>query len=280
MSWQAHPDAILMALALVALYVAGARWAGARCSPPARVTRAQAALYLSGVAVLYAGAGTPIHAIAERYLFSVHMVQHMMFALIAAPLLLLGTPGWMLRPLLKNRVVYRVAFVLTRPLPAFLLFNGVILVTHLPAVMDLALRNHSLHFVAHLFLVATALLMWMPVLSPVPELPRIGPFGQLVYLFVQSLLPAVIASFLAFSDRVVYEYYADAPMRYWGIGVHADQQIAAVIMKLGGAAIIWGVMAYVFFRWFGQEKPDSRVDAEVRWPEVEAELERMGLTKR
>jgi putative membrane protein len=194
-------------------------------------------------------------------------------------LLLLGTPGWMLQPLLRNRAVFRAVFVLTRPLAAFLLFNGVILVTHLPAVVDLTLRHHPVHFVAHLCLVATALLMWMPVLSPVAELPRIGPFAQLVYLFVQSLLPAVIASFLAFSDRVVYQFYADAPLRYWGLDAHVDQQIAAVIMKLGGSAVLWGVMAYVFFRWFSQDQPDRRPERDVGWPEVEAELERMGLTK-
>src|SRR5207244_334621 len=102
----------------------------------------------------------------------------------------------------------------------------------------------------HVFLVGTALLMWMPVLSPLPELPRIGPFAQLIYLFVQSLVPGVIASFLAFANNVVYEFYASAPERVWGISVVDDQRIAGVFMKLIGATILWGFMTVIFFRWF------------------------------
>ena len=280
MSWHVHPDAILLVLVLLGLYTAGAHWAGGATSPRQRLTRGQVALYGSGVLTLYVGAGSPLHDLSETYLFSAHMVQHMLFTLVAPPLILLGTPGWMLRPLIRNRAVHRFAFAITRPFPAFAVFNVVILITHLPPVVDLTLREHGIHFIAHAVLVATALLMWFPVFSPLPELPRIGPFGQMVYLFVQSLLPAVIASFLAFADTVVYEFYAAAPKRYWGLSVVNDQRIAAIIMKLAGAAIIWGVMAVIFFRWFNEEDRQAAARADVRWSDVEAELERMGLTKR
>ena len=282
MAWHLHPDAVLMAVLLLALYFACARWAGRRANPPLRLTGGQIALFASGVVTLYLGAGTPLHDLGETYLLSAHMVQHMLFTLVAPPLLLLGTPGWMLRPLVANRVVYRIAYALTRALPAFVIFNFVILVTHLPAVVDLALRDHGIHFLIHVVLVATALLMWFPVFSPLPkELPRLAPFGQLIYLFVQSLLPAVIASFLTFADRVVYEFYAQAPKRYWGLSATDDQMIAGLIMKLAGGVLIWGVMAVIFFRWFNQEdRAIAAAQADVRWEEVEAELERMGLTKR
>ncbi len=283
MEWHAHPDAILMALLLLGLYAAAARWAGARVTPRPQVTTTQAVLYVSGVAMLYIGAGSPIHDISEKYLLSMHMFQHMLFTLVAPPLLLLGTPGWMLRPLIQNPHVRRVAYEITRPFPALIIFNAVILVTHLPPVVDLTLQQHMVHFVVHVILVATAVLMWFPVFSPLPELPRIGPFAQLIYLFVQQLVPGVVASFLVFADNVVYEFYASAPMRYWGISVVNDQRVAAIVMKLAGGTLLWGVMAVIFFRWFGQEDRDtvarSRVAA-VRWPEIEAELERMGLTKR
>jgi putative membrane protein len=290
MEWHAHPDAILMALLLLGLYAAGARWAGSKTYPRQQVTTAQAILYVSGVATLYLGAGSPIHDISEKYLLSMHMFQHLLFTLVAPPLLLLGTPGWMLRPLIQNRHVKNVAFAITRPFPALAIFNGVILITHLTPVVDLALRVHSFHFVVHVLLVATAVLMWFPVLSPLPELPRIGPFAQLIYLFVQQLVPGVVASFLVFADNVVYEFYATSPIRYWGISVVDDQRWAAVVMKLAGGTLLWGVMAVVFFRWFGEEdratSAQSRAAAstrdhpDMRWPEVEAELERMGLTKR
>lgn len=283
MAWHAHPDAILMVVLLLGLYAAGARWAGGAATPPERVTTGQAALFVGGVAALYIGAGSPIHDISEKYLFTVHMLQHLLFTLVAPPLMLLGTPGWMLRPLIQNQRVRRAAYAITRPFPAFLIFNGVILVTHLPLVVDLSLRSHPFHFFVHVVLVATAALMWFPIVSPLPELPRIGPFAQLIYLFVQQLVPSVVASFLVFANNVVYEFYASAPARYWGISVVDDQRWAGVLMKLVGGTLLWAVMATIFFRWFNQEDKETAARsraAAVRWTDVEAELERMGLTKR
>lgn len=283
MEWHLHPDAILMAALLLGLYAAGARWAGARSSEPRQLTTRQAACYVGGVLALYIGAGSPIHDISENYLLSVHMLQHLLFSLVAPPLLLLGTPDWMLRPLVRNPIVRRAGYEATRPFAALVIFNLIILFSHLPAIVDVTLRYHAVHFIAHLILVAGALIMWMPVLSPVPEWPRVGPFAQLVYLFVQQLVPAVIASFLVFADHAVYEFYAwSPPYRMWGISVVDDQRWAAVVMKLLGGTLLWAVMAVIFFRWFGQEDRETvaRSRQVVNWPEVEAELSRMGLTKR
>jgi putative membrane protein len=283
MDWHLHPDAILMAALLLGLYAAGARWVGARCSPPRQLTRGQAACYVSGVLALYIGAGSPIHDISENYLLSMHMLQHLLFSLVAPPLLLLGTPGWMLRPLVENPIVRRAGYEATRPFAALVIFNLIILVSHLPSVVDLTLRYHTVHFFAHVVLVTGALIMWMPVLSPVAEWPRVGPFAQIVYLFVQQLVPAVIASFLVFANHPLYEFYAWAPpYRMWGLSVLDDQRWAAVVMKLLGGTLLWAVMAVIFFRWFGQEDRETAARSRqvVNWPEVEAELGRMGLTKR
>jgi putative membrane protein len=115
--------------------------------------------------------------------------------------------------------------------------------------------------------------MWWPVLSPISELPRLNPPLQMAYLFMQSLLPAVMASFITFSDTVVYSYYEDAP-RIWGMSALADQQVAGGAMKLLGTLILWSYMTVVFFRWYSQEEAEEK---EPRWNEVEAELEQMGL---
>lgn len=281
MTWHIHPDVLVMVAALAGLYAYGARWAGDKLSPRVRPTRLQTLSYGSGVLVLYLGAGTPLHDIGERYLFSAHMVQHMLFSLIAPPLLLLGIPDWMLRPLIQRERVRRVAAAITQALPAFFFFNMFLLFSHLPPVMDFVLRHHSAHLFAHVALVTTALLMWWPVFSPLPELPRVPEFPRIIYLFVQSLVPAVIASFLAFATDQIYPFYASAPRRLWNISVMQDQMFAGLIMKLAGALVIWFFMAVIFFRWFNEE--DQRVSAapgNVKWGEIEAELERMGLTKR
>jgi putative membrane protein len=128
----------------------------------------------------------------------------------------------------------------------------------------------------HVVLILAALLMWWPILSPLPQLPRLAEPFQLAYLFAQSILPAVIASFITFSDRAVYAFYADAP-RIWGITPLDDQQIAGGLMKILGSLVLWSFMTVIFFRWYGREEAASKEPA---WPEVEAELSRMGLEQR
>ena len=274
--WHTHPDVLLVLFLLQATYL-GALWLARRATPDAEIKQSHVAWFTSGVLVLFLGAATPIHDISEQYLFSVHMFQHTLFTLAAPPLMLLGTPDGLLRPVLRSPAVFRVAQFLTRPLLTLLLFNLVTLVTHLPVTVDLTLRYHSVHFVAHVVLVVSALLMWWPVLSPLRELPRLSDPFQMGYLFLQSLVPTVLAAFITFADTVLYEFYANAP-RLWGISARADQQMAGVVMKLLGGAILWLAIAIIFFKWYNREEGAAR--RPLRWEEVEVELDQMGLTKR
>jgi putative membrane protein len=170
-----------------------------------------------------------------------------------------------------------VARLLTRPLIALVLFNAALLLIHLPPTIDLQLRLGWFHLFMHVALVGSAMLMWWPVLSQVAALPPISYPLQMGYLFLQSLLPSVMAAFITFSDRVVYPAYAAAP-RIWGLSPISDQQIAGLIMKLLGSLILWSFIAVVFFKWYGREEMEARGP---RWGEVEEELNRIGLrTKR
>ena len=113
----------------------------------------------------------PIHDLAESYLYSMHMVQHMLFTFVAAPLLLTGMPAWMWRALLRPAPVRAVWGLLTRPLVALLVANGVLFFIHWPAVVSLSVRSELAHFSLHTLLLGSAIVMWWPVLSPLPELP-------------------------------------------------------------------------------------------------------------
>src|SRR5204863_9852052 len=97
--------------------------------------RRKVRLFLTGVAVLWIGADWPIHDLAERYLYLMHMVQHLMFSLVGAPLLLAGLPAWMLRALLRPARLRALVRFLTRPIVALALFNGVLLFTHWPEIV-------------------------------------------------------------------------------------------------------------------------------------------------
>ncbi|MBI2912640.1 MAG: cytochrome c oxidase assembly protein [Chloroflexi bacterium] len=273
LDWHLHPDVLLLVLGLEAAYLYAVTYLRQRVTDVGRVKRSQVVTFSLGVLVLYVGAGTPIHDLSERYLLSAHMFQHLLFTMVAAPLLLAGTPAWLWQALLQGPRVTQVARVLTHPLLAFAVFNATLLLTHLPPAVDLSLRHHFFHLFVHSVLVGTALLMWWPVISSVPELPAISYPSQMAYLFLQSLLPAVMASFITFSDSVVYSFYGEAP-RIWGISPIADQQIAGGLMKLLGTMILWSFMTVVFFKWYGLEEAEARGP---RWSEVQEELDRLGL---
>ncbi len=274
LDWHLHADVLLLCTVLLCGYFYAISELRPRISDAGRVRRSQVTYYCLGVLAIYIAAGSPIHDISEQYLLSVHMFQHLLFTLVAPPLLLAGTPAWLWQALLRRPGVMPVARLLVNPLVAFGVFNFLILITHLPEVVDYALYHHWFHFGVHAALVVSALMMWWPVMSNVPELPRLSYPLQMAYLFVQSLLPAVIGSFITFSESAVYPFYGSTP-RIWGLDPVQDQQIGALVMKLVGSLILWAFIGVAFFKWYAREESESRAPS---WHEVEEELEELGLT--
>lgn len=273
MTWHLHLDAIFLSAGLLAVYwyaVAIWRQHVPGAEPP---SRSQIALYCGGVFAIFIASGSPLHDLGENYLLSMHMVQHMLLTLVAPPLLLAGIPVWLYQKLLCGPIVKPVANVVLNPLLAIFAFNMLLVLTHLPHVVDFALTHHWFHFVVHAGLVTTAMMMWWPVITKVPGLPQLGYPYQMAYLFVQSLLPAVIGSFITFSQSPVYEFYAAAP-RIWGLDAVQDQQAAAWVMKVVGSIYLWSFIGVAFFRWYAEETAQD----ELRWSDVEDELRDMGLT--
>ncbi len=246
-----------------------------RISDAGRVRRSQAALFYAGVVLLYATSGGPLHKLSDEYLVSAHMLQHSLLMLGVAPLLLAGTPGWVWMALVRRLRAERVARIVTKPLVALVVFNAVLLLTHLPSAIELQVREAWFHLLVHTVQVAAGILLWWPVLSQTPELPRASYPAQIGYLFLQSLLPAVLASFVTFADSAVYTVYADAP-RIWGISPIGDQQIGGGLMKVAGSLVLWTFMGMAFFRWYQQERAE---ESEPRWSDVQRELDTLGLAK-
>jgi putative membrane protein len=259
-AFHAHPDVWVLVGAL-----GGAYWWAVRRGEGA--SRRQVVLFCLGLAALWLHSDWPVHDIAEERLLVVHMIQHTGFQLIAVPLMLLGLPAWLFRRLFGR------LRLLAKPLVAGLLFNLVVVLSHWPAVVNAALEHHPLHLAVHVVLVAAAVLMWLPVLNlgRAPELPQLGDAGRMVYLFLQSVLPTVPASFLTFAERPIYRFYAEAP-RAFGLSAVDDQQLAGASMKIYAGSILWGVIVVMFFRWYAR---DQRAAHDVlRWEDVEREFER------
>ncbi len=272
--WHPHADVWALVLVLLGGYWLALRQWGPRHVTPGEppATRGQVISWVLGVLTLLVAADWPVHELGEERLLSVHMVQHLLMSLVAPPLLLAGIPGWLLRALLHPRWAFAVVRGLSRPLIALLLFNAFIAVSHWPALVDLALRSELAHLGLHTALVITALLMWMPVLSPVVEIPRLRYPGQMLYLFAQSIVPTVPASFLTFADSPIYPFYGlAAPLL--GVDAVTDQRVAGLIMKLVGGLILWGFIAVLFFKWHNQEELGG-TDEPV-WQDVERHLNRL-----
>jgi putative membrane protein len=277
-SWHPHPDVWALCLLLGALYFGMLRLVGphhvAAGQPVA--TGAQKRNFLVAIGLLLVSAEWPMHDLAEGYLYSAHMVQHIILTLGVAPMLLAAAPPWMVRALLPSRSM-QVARFLARPMIALALFNVLIVFTHWPKVVTATVGSEWLHLTVHAVLVLSAMVMWAPVLSPVMEIPRLSYPGQMMYLFLQSLVPTVPASFLTFGARPLYAVYERFPHPF-GISTLGDQRAAGLIMKIGGGAVLWVVITAVFFKWRRQEE-SSGIDA-LAMRDVASSLNRMELTKR
>ena len=273
LEWHLHPDVVILCLGLLAGYWYAVNVWRQRVSDAGRVRGDQVAYFSLGVLVIYIAAGSPVHDISENYLLSVHMFQHLLLTLVAPPLLLAGVPTWFWEATLARPRVRPVARVLLNPLLAIFALNMLLVITHLPETVDYALRHHSFHFLVHAAIVTSALMMWWPVITKVPGLPQLSYPYQMAYLFVQSLVPAVVASFITFSRTPVYSFYEQAP-RIWGMTALEDQQFGGAVMKVLGSLILWGFIAAAFFKWYAKEEAEARGPA---WREVEEELHNLGL---
>ena len=202
----------------------------------------------SGLALLFLSLNGPLHDLSDTYLFSAHMVQHLLLTMIVVPLLLLGTPGSMLRPALRSPSVARVARALTRPAIAYGLFNVTMLAWHLPPLYNLAMAHHGVHIVQHLFFLVTATLVWWPLLSPLPELPRLSHAMRLLYVVLLMIPMNIIGLMITYADEVLYPAYEVAP-RILPLSPHEDQLVGGLIMWIPGTFILIGVATVMFFRW-------------------------------
>jgi putative membrane protein len=273
-AWQAHPDVWLLVALFGVGYALAVTRLGPRLAPRGTevVTRFQVVSFSAGLLAVWVASDWPIHDVAERYLFSVHMVQHVTFSIVAAPLLLIGTPTWLARWLLSPRWLLASTRYLARFIPATIVFNLVIIVTHTPIVVNAALEHALVHFGIHTLIFVSSLIVWMPLLSPLPEVPRLAPMGRMLFLFLQSIVPTVPASFLTFGARPLYSFYDHVP-RLFGVSALTDMQIAGVVMKIGVGLTIWVMIAILFFRWYSAEEvqtPSRRVSRDL-------ERELMGL---
>jgi cytochrome c oxidase assembly factor CtaG len=238
-SWPSAPWLLAAILLTAGVYLRGwlilRRWSGGRL-----------AAFSGGLVVIYLALASPIEPVADL-LLQVHMLQHLLLLMVAAPLLWLGAPMlpvlrglprpvlvYWVAPLLASRPLRRLVRRLTHPLAAVPVFVAATWFWHLPPLYDLALRSRGWHYAQHATFLAAALLFWYPVVRPYPSRPRWSPWLLLPYLLVADLSNTALSAVLTFSERVLYPYYAEVP-RLAGISVLDDQSAAGVLMWVPGS---------------------------------------------
>lgn len=276
-SWSIDPPLVIV-LGFGILY-----WVGAwRSVAPRRTTverRWRTVSFYAGLAVVIIALDSPLDAFAAR-LFWVHMIQHVLLLSVAPPLIVLGRPWirlWRPLPLPLRRSVAasvahggwsrplrRLSRALSGPLAAFMLFNGVLLVWHLPLLFNATLHSTTLHILEHALFFSTALLFWKQVIASPPLRIRLNPAQRTVYLTAAMIVGWVLAIILATAPHPLYAFYAQETSRPGGISALADQHLAAGVMWVPGSLTFTiAILAYVH-RWIAPSSaPPARVPARV-----------------
>ncbi len=247
--FQAHPEVWLLILGLVGAFIYTARVLGPKAAPNGVImSKRQKRMFITMIVLLWLSSDWPMHDLAEEYLYSVHMIQHMIITYIVPPLALLSTPEWLFRLLIGNGKVYKVVRTLSRPVVGVVVYNLTLLVTHIPQLVNRSAEGGPLHYSLHVLIVITSLMFWMPVCGPIREW-HMADGAKMIYLFGTSLIPTIPAGWLTFAEGSVYNHY-DTHVRVGGISVLSDQQAAGGIMKLGGSIYMWGIIIYIYFKRF------------------------------
>jgi putative membrane protein len=231
-SWTWEPTVLAGLLALAGAYIWLLRsGSSASWSPLARV------YFSAGLLTLFLALASPIDTGGDHYLFSLHMFQHLLLAMIVPPLLLLGLPA-------QWRAFDRLH---VSPLAASVIFNLVLAVWHLPFLYEATLRNEPLHVLEHMTFLAAGVLFWWPLLVPSDRRHAMSVTGKIAYLGFAGVPPTILGLAFILAPVVIYPFYAAAP-RVTPLSPLDDQLIAGLVMFGLGNLIYFAAIWVIFFR--------------------------------
>ncbi len=252
--WEVHESLVIGTVLVVALYTwaigPGRRkygWSDTPASPKQR------GLFYGTMLMMYLTLDGPLHHLADELLFSAHMAQHMILQLIWAPLVVISVPVWLWEAMLRPRPIHAAARFFSRPMTAFVTYNGIVFGWHVPQMYNLALTQHNFHIVQHLMFMSSAVLMWWVMIAPVAEF-RATYQKRMVFILANMLAMKVLGLIISLSDEVLYTFYLSQP-RAWGLDALGDQQLGGMLMWLPGGGLLWAGLGRVWWQWVRSGTP-------------------------
>lgn len=243
-SWSIRFGTTFLLVLTAVLYLRG--WFKLRRLAPHRFDGWRLTCFLGGLLALFIAISSPLDSFGNL-LLQVHMIQHLLFMMVAPPLLLLGNPFLPLltglpRPITREAVgpfltwrpFRQLGLWLTHPRTAWIIYVGLTLGWHLPAPYELTLHSNAWHEVEHTCFLFSALLFWWPVVQPWPSRPQWPRWTMIPYLLLADIQNTALSAFLSFSDRVLYPTYENVP-HFAGMTALSDQNIAGAIMWVPGS---------------------------------------------
>lgn len=236
--------------------------------------------FVTGMVVYYFAMGGPLNVLAHL-MFSMHMTAMAIGFILAPPLILIGLPGWLLRPVFYHPKVKGTFRLLTHPLVAVLAFNTLFSFYHMPAIHDYVMTHYWVHEVYYIALLVSAFIMWWPIIAPIPEQERLTDLRKIAYVFLNGLLITPACVLIIFASQPVYQTYSDpnvwatalgycvprgseeilkelvGPQAFAWLPPRDDQQLGGVIMKVLQEIIYGSALAYIFFNWYINEKKED-----------------------
>lgn len=249
-SWQAYPG--------VWLFVAVVAYLSYRALRAADRTPAGRASAVAALVLLWITLDWPVGPLGTGYLASVHALQFIALGMVVPPLLLRALPRERVDVALASRPRLAGAIgALTQPLVAALLFTLVMVVTHVPRIVDAVMRFQLGAFLLDLAWLLSGLVFWWPVVVRRPALPGFNPILRILYIFLGTQAHLFIAMWLLLADFPVYATYELAP-RVTALSALQDQQLAGGFMIGVAEPIVFAAIAVVFFRWAGEQERTAR----------------------
>jgi putative membrane protein len=215
-------------------------------------------LFYAGLILTYLAVGSPLDQIGEQFLFSAHMVQHMLLIYCAATLFIFGTPGWLIDWLLRPAWLCKSMNVLTHPACGGLLFTFVYTIWHVPALYDAALHDKRLHILEHWTMFSLGLIMLWPYLTNSERVPRRSYGVRMLSIFLLMVGQLPVFAFLTFAGEAIYPTYVWAP-RIINLDPLNDQILGGIIMKVVNMGFSLTILGISFYHWAKSEESDDPV---------------------